>query len=54
MGIPLPAMGTAPAFYDGYRHARLPANLLLERLRARSVRAAAAPRSAVARSVGGP
>jgi 6-phosphogluconate dehydrogenase len=28
MGIPLPAMSTALSFYDGYRHARLPANLL--------------------------
>jgi len=28
MGIPMPAMGTALAFYDGYRHKRLPANLL--------------------------
>lgn len=28
MGIPMPAMGTALAFYDGYRHERLPANLL--------------------------
>jgi 6-phosphogluconate dehydrogenase len=27
-GIPLPAMGSALAFYDGYRSARLPANLL--------------------------
>jgi len=28
MGIPLPAMTSALAFYDGYRHERLPANLL--------------------------
>jgi len=28
MGIPVPAMSSALAFYDGYRHARLPANLL--------------------------
>jgi len=28
MGIPLPAMSTALAFYDGYRHGWLPANLL--------------------------
>ncbi len=28
LGIPLPAIGTALAFYDGYRHERLPANLL--------------------------
>ena len=28
LGIPLPAIGTALAFYDGYRCARLPANLL--------------------------
>jgi len=27
-GIPVPAFGTALAFYDGYRTARLPANLL--------------------------
>lgn len=27
-GIPVPAFGTALAFYDGYRQARLPANLL--------------------------
>jgi len=27
-GIPVPAMGTALAFYDGYRSERLPANLL--------------------------
>lgn len=27
-GIPLPAMSSALAFYDGYRHGRLPANLL--------------------------
>jgi 6-phosphogluconate dehydrogenase len=27
-GIPVPAMSSALAFYDGYRHARLPANLL--------------------------
>jgi 6-phosphogluconate dehydrogenase len=27
-GIPVPAMGTALAFYDGYRSATLPANLL--------------------------
>lgn len=28
LGIPTPAMSTALAFYDGYRAARLPANLL--------------------------
>jgi 6-phosphogluconate dehydrogenase len=28
LGIPIPAMSTALAFYDGYRHERLPANLL--------------------------
>ncbi len=28
MGIPMPAMSAALAFYDGYRHDRLPANLL--------------------------
>jgi 6-phosphogluconate dehydrogenase len=28
LGIPVPAMSTALAFYDGYRHERLPANLL--------------------------
>jgi len=28
MGIPMPAMTAALAFYDGYRHERLPANLL--------------------------
>ena len=28
LGIPAPAMSSALAFYDGYRHARLPANLL--------------------------
>ncbi|MBZ0302192.1 MAG: decarboxylating NADP(+)-dependent phosphogluconate dehydrogenase [Anaerolineae bacterium] len=27
-GIPVPAMSSALAFYDGYRHAQLPANLL--------------------------
>jgi 6-phosphogluconate dehydrogenase len=27
-GIPTPAMGAALAFFDGYRHAELPANLL--------------------------
>lgn len=27
-GVPLPAMGAALAFYDGYRRARLPANLI--------------------------
>ena len=27
-GIPMPAMSSALAFYDGYRHGRLPANLL--------------------------
>jgi 6-phosphogluconate dehydrogenase len=27
-GVPTPALGTALAFYDGYRTARLPANLL--------------------------
>jgi 6-phosphogluconate dehydrogenase len=28
MGIPVPAMSSALAFYDGYRHSRLPANLI--------------------------
>ena len=28
LGIPVPAMSTALAFYDGYRRGRLPANLL--------------------------
>jgi 6-phosphogluconate dehydrogenase len=28
MGIPIPTIGSALAFYDGYRHERLPANLL--------------------------
>jgi len=28
LGIPVPALSSALAFYDGYRHARLPANLL--------------------------
>jgi 6-phosphogluconate dehydrogenase len=28
MGIPVPAMSIGLAFYDGYRHARLPANML--------------------------
>jgi 6-phosphogluconate dehydrogenase len=28
LGIPVPAMSSALAFYDGYRNARLPANLL--------------------------
>jgi 6-phosphogluconate dehydrogenase len=28
MGIPMPAIGAALAYYDGYRAARLPANLL--------------------------
>jgi 6-phosphogluconate dehydrogenase len=28
LGIPMPAMSGALAFYDGYRHARLPANLI--------------------------
>ncbi len=28
MGIPVPAMNTALTYYDGYRCARLPANLL--------------------------
>lgn len=28
LGIPTPALGTALAFYDGYRSERLPANLL--------------------------
>ncbi|MEM8860913.1 MAG: NADP-dependent phosphogluconate dehydrogenase, partial [Chloroflexota bacterium] len=27
-GIPMPAMGSALSFYDGYRNGRLPANLL--------------------------
>jgi 6-phosphogluconate dehydrogenase len=27
-GVPVPAYSTALAFYDGYRSARLPANLL--------------------------
>jgi len=28
LGIPMPAIGSALAFYDGFRHERLPANLL--------------------------
>jgi 6-phosphogluconate dehydrogenase len=28
MGIPMPATSSALSFYDGYRHDRLPANLL--------------------------
>jgi 6-phosphogluconate dehydrogenase len=28
LGIPVPAMSSALAFYDGYRHSRLPANLI--------------------------
>jgi 6-phosphogluconate dehydrogenase len=28
MGVPIPSMSSALAFYDGYRHDRLPANLL--------------------------
>ena len=28
LGVPVPAMSSALAFYDGYRHKRLPANLL--------------------------
>jgi 6-phosphogluconate dehydrogenase len=28
LGIPMPAIGAALAYYDGYRSARLPANLL--------------------------
>jgi len=28
MGIPVPAMSIGLAFYDGYRHERLPANML--------------------------
>jgi 6-phosphogluconate dehydrogenase len=28
LGIPVPAMSSALAFYDGYRHARLPANMI--------------------------
>ncbi len=28
LGIPVPAMSSALAYYDGYRHGRLPANLL--------------------------
>ena len=28
LGIPTPALSTALAFYDGYRHEKLPANLL--------------------------
>jgi 6-phosphogluconate dehydrogenase len=28
LGIPVPAMSSALAFYDGYRHAQLPANLI--------------------------
>jgi 6-phosphogluconate dehydrogenase len=28
LGIPVPAISTALAYYDGYRHGRLPANLL--------------------------
>jgi 6-phosphogluconate dehydrogenase len=28
IGIPMPSMSSSLAFYDGYRHKRLPANLL--------------------------
>jgi 6-phosphogluconate dehydrogenase len=28
LGVPVPAMSSALAFYDGYRHERLPANLI--------------------------
>ena len=28
VGVPVPALSSALAFYDGYRHGRLPANLL--------------------------
>jgi 6-phosphogluconate dehydrogenase len=28
LGVPIPAFSTALCFYDGYRHAKLPANLL--------------------------
>ena len=28
LGIPVPTIGSALSFYDGYRHERLPANLL--------------------------
>ena len=28
LGIPMPAISSALAYYDGYRHERLPANLL--------------------------
>ena len=28
LGVPMPAIGSALAYFDGYRHARLPANLL--------------------------
>ncbi|RKP02169.1 hypothetical protein CXG81DRAFT_25187 [Caulochytrium protostelioides] len=28
LGVPVPALSTALAFFDGYRHARLPANLI--------------------------
>jgi len=28
MGVPLPAISSSLAYYDGYRHERLPANLL--------------------------
>jgi 6-phosphogluconate dehydrogenase len=28
LGVPMPAIGSALAYYDGYRHERLPANLL--------------------------
>ena len=28
LGLPIPAMSSALAFFDGYRHGRLPANLL--------------------------
>jgi 6-phosphogluconate dehydrogenase len=28
LGIPVPAMSSGLAFFDGYRHERLPANLL--------------------------
>jgi 6-phosphogluconate dehydrogenase len=27
LGIPVPTLSSSLAFYDGYRHARLPANL---------------------------
>jgi 6-phosphogluconate dehydrogenase len=28
LGVPVPALASALAFFDGYRHDRLPANLL--------------------------